>query len=232
MHRTNQTTVALLTAAIALAATPAFAGGRATIFRETVELFFGHGSRELAEKVARASADDAAELVVRRAVDADSLAPVVREIGPEALKLEAKAPGIAERVVTNFGPDGARKIATTTPAEDLPRLIAYAERADTPATRQALLEAYEKEGPSLFQRIPPKLVLAGGLTAAMVYGTHRATAPLAALGGQIERDPGLARRTLDWAAAIGGSAMLLLTAGVMWWAGLFRRRDPLRARAS
>lgn len=216
MHLTHRPTVTLLIAAISLTAAPALAGGRTTAFRETVELIVGHGSREFAEKAARASADDAVELVLRQAVDADGLTPVVRAIGPEALQLQAKAPGIAERVVATFGPDGARKLATTVPAEDLPRLVAYADRADTAATRQALLAAYEKEGPSLFHRIPPKLVFAGGLTAAMVYGTHRATAPLAALGDQIRRDPRVATRALDTVALVCSSAVLLVIAGVTW----------------
>lgn len=223
MHALNLPVITLLVAA-AIWADTAFAGGRGAIARELVETVVGRSGREVAEKAARKSTEQAVEVVAKQALGAGTLSPIVKELGPEALKLEAKAPGIAERVIGTFGPDDATKIATTVPAEDIPRLVAYADRADTPATRKALLEAYEKEGPSLFERIPPKLVFAGGLTTAVIYGTHRATAPMAALGNQIARDPSLARRTLDWVAVIGGSAVLLVTAGVMWWAGLFGRR--------
>lgn len=187
------------------------------------------GGLELVEAGARYG-DDVMRVAVeagpaaRRALalDAGNLVPLVRELGPEALELEAKSPGLARRAFTSFGPDGARRIAMTVPADDLPRLVAYAERADTPATRKALLEAYEKEGRAIFERIPPKLVLAGGLTVAMVYGTHRATAPMAAVGDQIGRDPALARRTIDWLALIGGGLATLVTGACLWRFGLLR----------
>jgi hypothetical protein len=230
MHAMNHPVIALLVAT-AIWADSAFASGRGTLAREFVEAVVGRGGREVAEKAARESTEQAVEVVAKQALDARNISTIAKELGPEALKLEAKAPGIAERVLNTFGAEGARTIATTVPAEDIPRLVAYADRADTPATRKALLEAYEKEGPSLFERIPPKLVLAGGLTTAAIYGTHRATAPMAALGDQIERDPDLARRTLDWLGAIGGSAVLLVTAGFMRWAGLFGRRPaPTHAK--
>ena len=95
--------------------------------------------------------------------------PLVRELGTEAAELEAKSPGLARRVFASFGDDGARQIARQVPAEDLPRLLAYAEKADTPETRRVLLQAYEKEGPAFFERIPPKLVLASGLSVATIY---------------------------------------------------------------
>lgn len=156
------------------------------------------------------------------ALDAGNLVPMVRELGPEALEIEARSPGLARKVFANFGSDGARTIATTVPADDLPRLVAYAERADSPQTRQLLLETYAKEGPVIFQRIPPKLVLAGGLSAAMLYGTHRATAPFAAVGERITNDPDLARRTIDWMAIIGGGILALVTTACLWRFGLLR----------
>jgi hypothetical protein len=47
---------------------------------------------------------------------------------------------------------------------------------------------------------------------------------MAELGEQIGNDPALARRTLDWLALIGGTVVMVVTCGLMWWAGLFRRR--------
>jgi hypothetical protein len=155
------------------------------------------------------------------ALDAGNLLPLARELGPEALEIEARSPGLARRVFSSFGADNARKMATTVPAEDLPRLVAYAERADTPQTRQALLDAYATEGPRLFQRIPPKLVIAGGLTGAMIYGTHRVTAPMAKLGDQIGADPDLAKRMLDWLALIGGGLVTLVAIAFLRRAGFF-----------
>lgn len=113
------------------------------------------------------------------ALDPARLVPLVRTWGAEALEIEIKAPGMASRVFVNFGADGARKMARTIPAEDVPRLVSYAERADAPATRQLLLKAYEEEGARIFTRIPPRLVWATGLSAAAIYGIHRLTAPFA-----------------------------------------------------
>jgi len=216
MHHTN-TVVALLTVCSLVATSPrAVAGGRATLLREATEFVTRRGTRELAEKATRETAEQVVEAGVTK-------------LGAEAVELEVKAPGLTRTVFTVFGDDAARKIATTVPAEDLPRLVSYAERADTPQTRALLLEAYEREGRSLFERIPAKLVLTGGLTTAMIYGTHRASAPMAALGTQIENNPDLAGRALDWMALIGGAVVLLVTTVLLRWLGLFRRRQPAAA---
>lgn len=143
------------------------------------------GGLELIEAAAK-HGDDVMKLAVevspaaRRvfALETEALLPLARRIGPEALELEAKAPGKAAKVLQVFGDDAGKVIAKSVPAEDLPRLLTYAEKADSPATRKLLLTAYQKEGKSLFERIPAKLVLAGGVTATMLYGTHRGTQPL------------------------------------------------------
>lgn len=218
MHRKNHTVAFLSVAALVATSPPAVAGGRATLLREATELVARRGTRELAEKATRETAEQVVETGVKK-------------LGAEAVELEVKSPGLARTVFTVFGDDAARKIATTVPAEDLPRLVAYAERAETPQTRALLLEAYEQEGRSLFERIPAKLVLAGGLTTAMIYGTHRASAPMAALGTQIENNPDLAGRALDWMALIGGAAFLLVTTMLLRWLGLFRRQPAAAPNA-
>ena len=64
------------------------------------------------------------------AIDAGNPVPLVRELGPEALELEARSPGMARKVFTHFGSDSPARIALTVPAEDMPRLVACAEHAD------------------------------------------------------------------------------------------------------
>jgi hypothetical protein len=189
------------------------------------------GGLELVEASARYG-DDVMRIAVeaspaaRRtlALDPGGLLPLVREFGPEALELEAKSPGLARRVYGGFGSEAARKIAREVPAEDVPRLVSYAEKADSPQTRRLLLDAYAKEGPGLFGRIPPKLVLAGGLTTSMIIGTHRATAPFAAVARQIASDPALSRRALDWTAVIGGGLLALIVWTVLRACGLLGSR--------
>lgn len=123
------------------------------------------------------------------ALEPSRLLPLVRELGPEALELEVKTPGLARRVFVSFGEDVGRQIAKQVPSDDLPRLLKYGERAESPQTRKMLFETYQKEGRSLFERIPASLVLASGLTAAMLYGTHRMTEPFAAVSDSIATQP-------------------------------------------
>jgi hypothetical protein len=149
------------------------------------------------------------------ALEPERMLPLVRELGEESIEIEAKSPGLARRVFANFGEDGARQIAKNVPADDLPRLLTYAEKSDAPATRVLLLEAYEKEGASLFQRIPASLVLASGLSATMLYGTHRLTAPIQAMGDAIEKSPELARDATLRFVWILGAALLLATVFVL-----------------
>ena len=149
------------------------------------------------------------------ALEPERMLPLVRELGEEAIEIEAKSPGLARRVFTNFGDDGARQIARNVPADDLPRLLTYAEKADAPATRVLLLQAYEKEGASLFQRIPAALVLASGLSATMLYGTHRLTSPIQAMGDAIGKSPELARDATLRFVWILGAALLLATVFVL-----------------
>jgi hypothetical protein len=180
------------------------------------------GGVELVEAVAKYGDD-----VMRVAVDATPAArralaleparmvPLVRELGVEAVEIEARSPGLARRIFTSFGDDGARQIARQVPADDVPRLLAYAEKADSPATRRALLEAYEKEGRSIFERIPPKLVLAGGLSVSMVYGTHRMTAPFAAAANAMEDNPDLPRDVVHGTLWIMGAVAVLTTVFIL-----------------
>ena len=185
--------------------------------REAVEQSVEAGVAKYGSRAAKAVADGGVELVeaaakygddvMRVAVDATPAArralalqpsrmlPLVREFGEEALEIEAKSPGLARRVFTTFGDDGGRQIAKQVPAEDLPRLLTYAEKADTPKTRRLLLDVYAKEGATIFEKIPASLVLATGLSTSMLYGTHRATEPFDAAGDAIRNSPDLARET-------------------------------------
>jgi hypothetical protein len=205
--------------------------------REAAEEAVEKGVTKYGSRAAQAVADGGMELVeasakygddvMRVAVEASPAArralalepgrmlPLVREFGGEAIELEAKSPGLARRMFTSFGDDGARQIARQVPAEDMPRLLAYAEKADSAETRRLLLEAYAKQGPSIFERIPANLVLATGLTGAMLYGTHRVTSPVAAIGDAMRNDPTLARDVSNGFLWIYGTVAILATVFVL-----------------
>ncbi len=149
------------------------------------------------------------------AIEPSRMLPLVRELGEEAIEIEAKAPGFAPRVFSNFGDDGARYVGRQVPAEDAPRLVAYAEKADSPQTRELLLDAYKKEGASLFERIPPGMVLETGLTAGILYGTHRATRPFAELGEAVRSNPAIADKMATGVLWILGALGALVTVFIL-----------------
>jgi hypothetical protein len=144
------------------------------------------------------------------------LLPAVRRVGMDILELEAKAPGLAIRAFNTIGDDAARAVARNIPAEDVPRILRYAEKADSPSTKKLLLETYEKEGKLLFERIPAKLVLASGLSASMLYGTHQLTNPARAIGNAIDNNFEVADkavgRFMGW-----GSMIILFVIVLLFW---------------
>ena len=121
------------------------------------------------------------------AMHSDQLMPLAMRSGPQVVELAARNPGVYPQAIRLLGNDSAGRLLMEVPASDLPRLLRYVEAADTPATRDLILQAYRKEGSNLFQRIPPRLVLAGGISAAMIHGTHRVTAPAQELSHAIAR---------------------------------------------
>ena len=201
--------------------------------REAGEKLLERGSAKYGDKILAAAADGGLELIEAAAkhgddvlriaaeaspaarrvlgLNAEALLPLARRFGPEALELEARAPGIAGRIFAAFGDDAGKLIARSVPADDLPRLLAYAEKADSPATRKLLLETYRKEGPDIFKRLPPLFVIAAGLSASMLYGTHNLTRPVHdALASNPESVPGIVRHGLTIFGIVSGLVVLLL----------------------
>ncbi len=144
------------------------------------------------------------------------LLPLARRVGTEGLELEAKTPGLAAKVFATFGDDAGRVVAKNVPAEDVPRLLSYAEKADSPATQDLLLQSYQKEGSSLFERIPAKIVLASGLTASMLYGSHRLTEPAKALGDAIRGNDDVAGTAVRHFIAWGAVCVFALATVLLW----------------
>ena len=108
------------------------------------------------------------------ALHADELLPLAERIGPEVLRLEAKMPGTAVRAVGEFGDDGIRLLSAQSP-ENITRLLGYAAKADSPATRKLLLETCAKsKDPSKFlNALNWKNIMAGGLSTAAILAAAR-----------------------------------------------------------
>jgi hypothetical protein len=150
------------------------------------------------------------------AQNAEELLPLLRRVGGEALEVEAKCPGLAKSFFKTFGDDTGKALAKIAKPEDIPKLISYAEKADSPATRKLLIEAYKKEGKKVLQRIPVSLVLTSGLTASMIYGTHRLTEPTAKLGKKIDESNTIAEKAVSQFFSYGTFFLLVVTILLLW----------------
>lgn len=154
------------------------------------------------------------------AMNVQELLPLAQRVGVDAIELEAKVPRQAAHVFQLFGDDAGKAVAKNVMTEDLPRIIKYGEMADSKATRNLLLAAYQKEGRSLFERIPPNLVLAGGLSASMLYGTHEMTAPERAKADVLRNNPDIVRDVMNRSTAIWAGIALVIILVLLWRFGL------------
>jgi hypothetical protein len=151
---------------------------------------------------------------------------VTRRVFREAAPVVAKEASeeVAERGTLHM----ATRAAALIPAADLPRLTRYADAADTPATRELLMQAYAREGPGLFERIPPRLVLASGLTTAMILGTHRATEASYQVGQRIQDLPDedvteIVSQTMRSTLQLIAAGLGLIGLFLLWRFGLLKR---------
>ena len=108
------------------------------------------------------------------ALHADDLLPIARRIGPEVAELEARVPGMTLKIAEHYGDDGVRAL-TKAPADDISRLVCGAQNADSPATRELLLNTYQKSknGAKFLSKIDWKIVVATGLSAAAITSAYK-----------------------------------------------------------
>jgi hypothetical protein len=108
------------------------------------------------------------------AMHTDDLLPIAKRIGPDFLKLECKAPGLAKRIVEQFGDDAAKVVLNKSPQYS-GMLLKYAEKADSPATQKLFYECYKnsKAPQKFFEALSWKHIMAGGLSTAAVIAAYK-----------------------------------------------------------
>ena len=107
------------------------------------------------------------------ALHADELMPIAKRLGTSFVKLESKVPGLASKVVAEFGDDTARHLAKHAAPNDISKLLGLASRADSPATKKLLLEKYRKGGSTFLKNLDSKKIMVAGLTASMVITAYK-----------------------------------------------------------
>lgn len=183
-----------------------------------------HGGLDIFEALAR-HGDDVIKYATKvspkgckaLASNADKLLPLAKKIGPEVIELEAKAPGLSYKIFQAFGEQGVRDISTIVPAKDLTKLSHFGEMADSKATRQLLLDLYKKNGPSIFQKIPPGAILATGAAGGiLIISGGVATTVISSVGPGIGNSvgPDTPARVINNAAYVAGVVVLLVA--LLW----------------
>ena len=108
------------------------------------------------------------------ALRADELLPLVRRIGDEALEVELRAPGSAALIAREFGDAAVRHLAKA-PRSDIVKLLGYAARADSPATKRLLFRSYRnaRRPPRFLEALDWKRIMATGLSAAAITAAYK-----------------------------------------------------------
>lgn len=102
------------------------------------------------------------------AVHADTLVPLARQYGRPVLEIASHAPGLADDAARLFPSQSDLSRLAKLPkdqAEAVIKLSHHAKEADVPSK---LLKAVERTGGKVLRRIDPKMVLAAGLSLAMI----------------------------------------------------------------
>lgn len=106
------------------------------------------------------------------ALHADDLMPIAKRLGPEFMTLEGKVPGLGRKAVHLFGDDAAKALAKA-PADDISKLIGFAEKADSAKTASLLYKTYQKDGGRFLKYLDWKTIMASGLTASTIIAAYK-----------------------------------------------------------
>ena len=107
------------------------------------------------------------------ALHADTLMPLAKRLGNNFIKLESKVPGLATKVVNEFGDDAVHHLATHASPNDISKLLGFASKADSITTKKLLFENYKKAGSSFLKNLDCKTVLTAGLTTSMIVAAYK-----------------------------------------------------------
>ena len=109
------------------------------------------------------------------ALHADDLMPIAKRVGPDFMTLEGKVPGLGSKIVQTFGDDAVKGLSKA-PADDIAKLIGYAEKADNPQTVSLLYQTYRKDNGKFLRHLNWKTIMAGGLSAAAITAAYNTSA--------------------------------------------------------
>ncbi|MBV5348196.1 hypothetical protein JZU61_00775, partial [bacterium] len=92
---------------------------------------------------------------------------LLQEHGDDILLIEEKAAGMAPVVAKTFSREELHWVASKVPAHDIPRLTAFAGKANDANTRKILLQSYGETAGKILDKLDAKKIMAIGLGASM-----------------------------------------------------------------
>jgi len=111
---------------------------------------------------------EAAEMLAR---NAKVLLPLTERLGDDVLRLEARAPGIAELAAKNYGKEELPRLLKLSEPE-MKGVISLSTHATEPRAAMLLLEETEKGGMKFLEKISGTQILATGLSVASILAVQ------------------------------------------------------------
>jgi hypothetical protein len=106
------------------------------------------------------------------AARAETLVPLARRYGDDALRAELKAPGCGEILATTLKPGSMRLVAKKASQQEVKRFAALSKHC-SPEEVELAVKAWRKSGPKVLEILTPKRIAAAGGVAALLYGASK-----------------------------------------------------------
>jgi hypothetical protein len=162
------------------------------------------GGFELVE-IASKYGDDIFEYAVKnpKAINAlinntDEVLTLTRRIGVEVLEIESSHPGLAIRIVNNFGDDAVRVLSNNSDKTNLTKLLGYAEKSKSTRVRSQLYEHYKKGGDRFLNQLDWKTITAIGLSSSMIISAYKISSGIEdGMGELVDKNPNLGSELIE-----------------------------------
>jgi len=106
------------------------------------------------------------------AARAETLVPLARRYGDDAMLVELKAPGCGEILATTVKPANLRHIAEKAGEHEVKRFAALSKHC-SPEEVDLAVKAWRKRGPKVLELLTPRRIAAAGGVAALLYGASK-----------------------------------------------------------
>lgn len=154
---------------------------------------------------------------------ASVLLPLAKNMGDDILRIEARAPGLAEAASNVYGKSNLPRLLAL-PDEQMRQVLALSTHAVDSQAASMLLRATEKGGSAFLKQLSPSVIVASGLSVALIRAAGGATDIAEGIKDSMKASPEMFLKeasksvtTLGHPIALSISAVILAWGGVMVW---------------